>query len=262
MSLKVENLIVLLTDFSEPDGFAGVMKGVILSIHPGAQIIDLAHGLPPQDIRGGAFLLASHAPYFPRGTIFIGVVDPGVGSNRRGILIQTNRFFFIGPDNGLFSWALRNEKVKRIVEITNPKWMLETKRSTFDGRDVFAPAAAHLAKGVALSRFGPDLNHLVELPWPEPQKRKNAWKGEVIHVDRFGNLISNLHRDLLKPGGRKKVLLGRKVIGPIRRSYSAVKAGESVALFSSAGFLEIALSGANAAKILGEKTGSKITLFF
>ncbi len=159
-------IITLTTDFGFRDTFAGVMKGVILSIAPAAQIVDLCHGIPPQDILAGALALEESAAFFPRGTIHVAVVDPGVGSDREAIAVETERAFYIGPDNGLFDLVVKKERLKRAVKLQNPRYRLPAVSATFHGRDIFAPAAAHLANGVALDEFGAPIAPLTELAIP------------------------------------------------------------------------------------------------
>src|ERR1051325_7049881 len=163
-------LITLTTDFGYDDPFVGIMKGVILSIDAGARIVDLTHGVEPQDIRGAALALNFACPFFPPGTIHVAVVDPGVGSGRRPILIECDDAFFIGPDNGVLSLAAERKKVTRVVELANQRYYLQPISSTFHGRDIFAPAAAHLASGVAIGDFGPALERWTRLEWPEIAK--------------------------------------------------------------------------------------------
>jgi hypothetical protein len=166
-------LITLTTDFGTRDWFVGTMKGVVLGIHPPATVVDLTHEIPPGDIRAGAFALMTACRFFPKGTVHVAVVDPGVGSRRRAIAVQTANSCFVGPDNGVLSWALMREKIKTIRLLENREFFLEPVSHTFHGRDIFAPVAAHLSRGVAVSRLGRELKDFVRLPWPcatEPTK--------------------------------------------------------------------------------------------
>jgi S-adenosyl-L-methionine hydrolase (adenosine-forming) len=162
--------ITLTTDFGARDWFAGTMKGVVLGINPRAVIVDLTHEIPPGDIRAGAFALMAACRYFPKGTVHVAVVDPGVGSRRRALAVRTANYLFVGPDNGVLSWALAGEKIKTVRQLENPKYFLETISRTFHGRDIFAPVAAHLSRGLPLERLGRELKDFVHLPWPKPTK--------------------------------------------------------------------------------------------
>ena len=252
-------IITLLTDFGSQDYFVGAVKGTILSIDPDACIVDITHEIPPQDIQAAAFnLLASHKD-FPAGTIHIGVVDPGVGSARRGIIVECAGQFFVGPDNGLFSWICEREETFRAIHLTNDKFFRHPVSRTFHGRDVFAPVAAALSSGVALEEFGPAIDELVQLESLEPRTvNSGVIEAAIIHVDRFGNCVTNLTSDHLSAGA-KLVIKGRE----ISSSREFFAAGEAVQnhLFSfvgSAGFVEIAAQNFSAAKILEARRGDPV----
>src|SRR5437867_549095 len=186
------SIITLTTDFGVADWFVGTMKGVILGIQPRAVLVDITHEIPPGDIRAGAFALAASQRYFPRGTVHLAVVDPGVGSRRRILAVQTQDFVFVGPDNGVLSCALVSEKVKAVHHITNSRFFLNPVSRTFHGRDVFAPVAAYLSAGVAIQKLGPPVRDFLRLDWPGPRIGQDKADGEVIYIDRFGNAMKNI----------------------------------------------------------------------
>jgi len=251
--------ITLTTDFGLADWFVGTMKGVILRVAPNAAIVDLTHGIAPGDIRAGAFALAAAYRYFPAGTIHVAVVDPGVGSERTGVVIETENQFFVGPDNGVFSFALRGERLRSIHRLKNPKFQLTEVSRTFHGRDVFAPAAAHLSRGVPAGQFGPRVHDLVQLAWPEPVGTRSGLRGEVVHLDHFGNAITNLPASRVLASGAIKVTVAGKSV-PLRECYADVPRGKPVAVIGSSGLLEIAINGGNAAKALKLKPGARVLL--
>ncbi len=199
-------IITLLTDFGLEDGYAAAMKGVILGIRPDARIVDISHLVPPRDVRAGAFVLASTCGFFPAGTVHVAVVDPGVGTARAAVAIRTPRYFFVGPDNGLFSLALQRETTWESRTLENPAYRLPEVSSTFHGRDIFAPAAAHLAQGAPFEEFGPPCTLSVP-DWTAVVRSGESCTGEIIHVDHFGNAVTNLTRECLDEwGGYGRVL--------------------------------------------------------
>jgi S-adenosylmethionine hydrolase len=259
-------IITLLTDFGLQDYFVGAMKAVILSIHSDASIIDITHEIPPQDIRAAAFNLLAVYKDFPAGTIHVAVVDPGVGSARRGIIIECADQFFVGPDNGLFSWICDREEKFRVIHLTNQKLFRHPVSETFHGRDIFAPVAAALSSGVALTEFGPVIDNLIQLESLEPDRRDGGvTEATIIHIDRFGNCVTNLTREHLAEdqiaGGAKLFLKGREV-SAMRAFYAdgGGDHGELCCIFGSAGFLEIAARDSSAAKILGAERGDPVLL--
>jgi S-adenosylmethionine hydrolase len=256
------HFITLTTDFGTADWFVGTMKGVVLGTNPRARIVDLTHGVPAGDIRAGAFALAAGCKYLPKGTVHVAVVDPGVGSVRDAIAIETERYFFVGPDNGVLSWALRNEKIRTVRVLKNEKYFLPRVSKTFHGRDIFAPVAAHLSRGVAIEKLGPSKNEFVRLDWPEPRVKKRGIEGEVVYIDRFGNAITNLDCGCLKQfsEGKPEMLVRRKRLCAIESCYAAVRAGKAVAVIGSSGFLEIAVNGGSAAKNLGLIPGTRVSM--
>lgn len=192
------NLIALLTDFGLKDAYVGVMKGVIARINPEATVIDITHEIRPQDVLGAALVLASAYPYFPKWSVFCSVVDPGVGGKRRIIALQTKNHRFIAPDNGLLAFVCKREEVLKSVSVEEKRYFLEEVSSTFHGRDIFAPVAAYLAKGLELEKFGPEAQRMTKLPWPEPQAQADTLIGKIVYIDHFGNAISNVDSKLLK----------------------------------------------------------------
>lgn len=255
-------IISLTTDFGLEDWFVGTMKGVILDINPGARLIDITHTIPPGNIRAGAFALAASYRFFPKGSVHLAVVDPGVGSQRRALAVQTDNYFFVAPDNGLLSWALRQEKVRAIHALQNPSYFRRSVSATFHGRDIFAPVAAHLSRGLGIGQLGPSLNRLERIPWPEPRRGSQAIEGEVVYVDRFGNAITNIPGQYLPDLVKRKVsvcLGGRRLCG-LGPYYQASPPGTPIAVFGSSGFLEIAINGANAAQQFGIQPGQPVGL--
>jgi S-adenosylmethionine hydrolase len=274
--------IALLTDFGTSDWFVGTMKGVIASINPKAQVIDLCHDIPPGDIKAGAFALLAAYRYFPRGTIFVAVIDPGVGGPRDAMLAEAHGYSFLGPDNGVLAYALaggppgtggaRNAALKpfiadgpayRLRAIENPEYRLPNASSTFHGRDVFAPAAAHLSLGRTSGSFGRKKDTFVELPFPVPYMAKGSVAGEIVHIDRFGNAITNLTpRDLealpekARKGARAVQAKGKSF--PLAAFFAEAGNGKPVAVPGSSGFLELAIDNGNAARKFGLKRGDAV----
>jgi len=261
----VTGLITLTTDFGLADPYVAEMKGVILSISPNTSIVDISHDIEKFNVRMAAYTLAIAARYFSKDTVHLAVVDPGVGTKRNAILIQTRRAFYVGPDNGVLALAARSQRIEHIFKITNPKFMLPNVSNTFHGRDIFAPAAAHLSKGVQPSEFGPEIKRISETPFARIVRENNMILGEVLHTDRFGNLITSFPQELLQ-GTRLKNkisfrLKSRRLTLSLYKTYAEAKKNEPFALFGSHGFLEIAINQGNAAANLRVKTGDKITLF-
>lgn len=254
-------IITLLTDFGTEDGYVAAMKGVILSINPDAAIIDISHQIPPQDITAGAFVLSQAAPFFPKDTVHIAVVDPGVGGKRKPILIETERYFFVGPDNGIFSIVLQNERIRRKIHLTNKDYFLGYISSTFHGRDIFSPVAAYLSIGIDPALFGKKIKTIAKLNLNRPLARNGKITGQIIHVDRFGNLITNIEEGLLKKilkNKNFKIIVGDNVIKKLVLSYSYAKEDEPVSLIGNSGLLEIAIRDKNASMELEIKRGDNI----
>ena len=255
-------VITLTTDFGYQDSFVGIMKGVIASINPRAQIIDLTHGIPSQDILAGALTLRHSIQYFPRGSIHVAVVDPGVGGKRRPILIESTGNYFIGPDNGVLSLTLFSKNGHYITHLSNPAYHLQPTSMTFHGRDIFAPVAAHLSLGVPATAFGETLDGMVKIELPAVVRRGHRLQGEIIYIDSFGNLFTNIQRHDLTgiAEDRLEIILGSiRVIG-LAATYSTVAEGDFAAVFNSWDLLEIALNRDNAQKKTGAKIGDKVEI--
>ncbi|MGR3179157.1 MAG: SAM hydrolase/SAM-dependent halogenase family protein [Candidatus Anammoxibacter sp.] len=278
--LQSPPIVTLLTDFGLQDEYVGVMKGVILrSLGMGSstQIIDLCHGIEPQDILGAAYVLFSAYKYFPSGTVNVVVVDPGVGSDRKVICLKTKQYIFLAPDNGVLSFVVAHDTPEIIIEVTNRKYFLPEISNTFHGRDIFAPVAAHLVNGVKPDELGEEIFKIREIDIPVPVlSSNNVLTAEVIYTDHFGNIITNVDGRSLekiksirknKDGGeidltnnRLSVVIANRTIEGISKSYSGVKAGELVALFGSTGYLEIAVNKGNAKKLLNVNRGDKVAI--
>jgi len=281
-------IITLTTDFGTADGYVGTMKGVVLDIVPGARLVDISHEIAPQDVRQTAYVLYTAAPFFPRHTVHLVVVDPGVGSARRPIALRTPMGTFVGPDNGVFSYVMACEPVEALVELADLRYRLPRVSHTFHGRDVFAPAAAHLAAGVPITALGPPVRDPVTFPPPRLEIAPGGITGEVLHTDHFGNVITSIgelvwRRDelLLEPAFRKAggrgqeaggvgpvwfrpaeatvVVSGQEIAG-VYHTYAEVGPGEVLALVGSEGHLEIAVREGSAARRLGLRPGDPIVL--
>jgi len=257
-------IITLTTDFGLRDPYVAEMKAVILGICSGAVIVDITHEIEKFNIRMGAYVLASAAPYFPKGTIHVAVVDPGVGTQRRSLLLQTQQGFFIGPDNGVLILAAEKQGITSIHEIKNPKLRLPHVSNTFHGRDVFAPAAAHLANGVSPADFGPEIHEIVKPEFAKVAFSKGALTGEVLHVDGFGNIITNISEEELAhfriEDSINVEVANCKTKLKLDRTYAETKPKQALALIGSQGYVEIAVNKGNAAEKFQAKPGDKITI--
>ena len=261
-------IITLLTDFGEEDWFVGSMKGVIASICPAARTVDITHLIPHGDIRRGAFALRCSYSYFPRGTVHMAVVDPGVGSTRDILVVRGGGYIFIAPDNGLLSYILADLEDKTIHHATRKEFFLDKMSNTFHGRDIFAPLAAHLAGGLSSEQVGPVCGDPVILPQPicRPDGN-NRWEVEIITTDRFGNCITSLplekmgdHLSETRPT-RIGIIVGKEHISlPLVKSYNAVEEWSPLAIRGSCDYLELAVNGGDAARQLSLQTGDKIKL--
>jgi S-adenosylmethionine hydrolase len=258
--------IVLLTDYGLQDTYVGVLKGVIARIAPGVPVIDLLHAVRPQHVRQGAYALWVAEPYFPDGAIFVAIVDPGVGTERRAVAVELNRKYFLAPDNGLLSFLLERYEVARAVVLENPAYRLEPVSSTFHGRDIFAPAAAYLAQGVRLEQLGMPLepSRLVRLPPPRREFHDGVWIGEILHIDRFGNLITSLAAAELHIGQtpqerfRWRIAVREHTMVGIYSTFAEVAEGELLAYVGSDGLLEIGCRNGSAALRLQVNLGEVV----
>lgn len=260
-------VISLLTDFGLMDPFVAEMKAVILSLCPDAEIIDITHLVDKFDVRMGAFLLAGATPYFPRGTVHVAVVDPGVGSERRAIVIETKKSFFVGPDNGLMIPATTVDGILHVYDLTNRSLMRTEISSTFHGRDVFAPAAAHLARGTPPRECGREIADYVKPQYAQSTLEGTTATCEVFHVDSFGNIITNLTQASmsklsLKPGEKIALAVGgRRMSARLVQTYSELGQGEIGILIGSHGFLEVACRELSAAKRIHARRGSVVRVY-
>ena len=264
IEFMVNSIITLTTDFGLRDPYVAEMKAVILGINPHVTIIDITHEVEKFNIRMGGYVLASAAPYFPKGTVHVVVVDPGVGSKRKAIIVEGERSFFVGPDNGVLILAAEREGIKNIYCIENRRFMLPKVSETFHGRDIFAPVAAYLTKGVQPIEFGSKIYKVVKPRFAKVIKRGNSLVGEVIHIDDFGNIVTNFSGKDVKQF-RIGEFLQFKVKGSTLKlkfckAYADVKKNEPLAIIGSHDFLEISVNQGNAAQHFGIEIGEKITL--
>lgn len=252
-------VVALLTDFGTRDHYAGTLKGVVLSVCPEASLVDISHDVPAHDVRAGAHELAACYRYFPHGTIFLAVVDPGVGSTRRGIAADTGDFKFVAPDNGVLTAVFAESAPKKVVELTERKYARPTVSRTFEGRDRFAPAAGHLAKGIALVWLGKAVTNYVMLDLPRASIQDGRLSGEIVRVDRFGNLITNIDRRAFEQfAGASPIVIdiGGREVPKVVATYAEAREGELCALFGSTDHLEIAVNAGDAAAALGLGRGA------
>jgi S-adenosyl-L-methionine hydrolase (adenosine-forming) len=266
--VKRPPVITLLTDFGTADYFVAAVKGVILTINPQVFLVDVTHEVPPQDIEAGAFTLLNCYRDFPDGTIHVAVVDPGVGSARRGIVVQAGSHYFVGPDNGLFSYICDREASHRAFHLTANEYFRSEPSSSFHGRDIFAPVAAALSRGVKPEQFGPGIKDEVRLAPLAPVKDQDgSLRGRIIHIDHFGNCITNFTRSDVPDSNQIKLLVKRNVIRQLRRFFAdepkaqtskAGAADELFAIWGSAGFLELSINGGSAATLLRAKRGDPV----
>jgi S-adenosylmethionine hydrolase len=263
--LKATGFTTLTTDFGLADGFVGTMKGVIYTVNPQAVIIDISHEIESQDLLTAAFLFAASYRYFPDGTVHVVVVDPGVGSRRRAVAVETEKYYFVAPDNGVLTLALKQEKIIKSIELTNPEYFLDEVSDTFHGRDIFAPAAAYLSLGVEIEKLGHEAGELKEIRFPEPEANQGVIKGHVIHIDKFGNLITDIYHELFNSvilNSRFSIKVGGVELERISRSYADVAEGEPLAIFDSFGNLEIAVSCGSAEEELKARKGDAIEIVY
>jgi len=256
--VKRSGIVTLLTDFGLKDPYVAMMKGVILSIHPGARIVDVTHHIPPGDIRHAAHTVKETYPYFPEGTVHVAVVDPGVGTERRAIGLCARSHFFVGPDNGIFWPIIETIPDATIVHLSKPCYFLPEVSRTFHGRDIFAPVAAHLSRGADLLDMGPVIHDPIPLMLPIPRQEGEFLHGEIVRVDRFGNLITNIRCEdvgAFARNHRVAISIGDLRMEGIRQTYGQAPRGEPLALFDSSGHLEIAVNSGRAADLadLGSK---------
>ncbi len=256
-------VVALLTDFGTRDHYAGTLKAVLLSVCPDATLVDIGHDVAPHDVLGGALELAACYRYFPSGTVFLVVIDPGVGSSRRGLAAEAGDYRFVAPDNGVLTAVFRDTPPRRVVELSERKFARATVSRTFEGRDRFAPAAGWLAKGTGLASFGRPVTDYQVLAIPEPALTADRVDGEVLRVDRFGNLVSNIDRrtfDQVVHGRPLSVTVGSHEVERMVTTYADAPGGTVCALFGSSDHLEVAVNGGSAADRLGASRGTAMTV--
>ncbi len=257
--MKPNGIITLLTDFGATDGFVGAMKGVILSINPDAKLVDLSHQISPQDIEAGAFILNTCYHFFPPGTIHVAVVDPGVGSERRILAVAAHRYFFIAPDNQVLKYILNSDETLTVVEVLNKQFFLKRVSRTFHGRDVFAPVAAHLSLGLPIRNLGNVILDYDRGAVDRAIVTEQKIVGKIIHIDKFGNLITNISEDQLqKP--ILSIIVGSTRLNRLSKSYAEAAIGQPLAIIGSSGFLEIAVRNDNAQQQLSVNRGDMVEL--
>lgn len=255
-------IITLMTDFGDMDPYVGILKGVIYNIFPYVKIVDISHNIPPQNIWQANWTIEASYHFFPKGTIHACVVDPTVGSKRKSILIESKNYYFIGPDNGIFTSILEKEELINIIELTEERYWLQDVSQTFHGRDIFAPVAAYLAKGISVKEFGNQLQEdgLTKLPSNNFVKSEKSCIGYVKHIDRFGNIFTNIPQAHLpqKIQGRIKSADFNGLVS----SYSEAEPNKLCAIKSSNGYVEIFIKEGNAAKSTTSKVGDKVEIRF
>lgn len=258
----MSRLVTLTTDFGLLDHYVAVMKAVILGETPAARLVDISHDIPPQDVMAGAWVLRNAYPHFPTGTVHLVVVDPGVGTDRKPIIVELDDQLFVGPDNGVFS-LLTARDTFRAWEISDPEIRHAGNSSTFHGRDLFAPVAARLAAGISPERLGHRIEELVTYRWARPIADPAGIQGWIVHIDRFGNLISNIPSEMIQETVSNhplKIYVGNTIMEEISTTYASVEEGDPLACIGSSGMLEIAVNKGNAAEMLGVVKGAQISL--
>ena len=256
-------VIAILSDFGSRDHYVGTMKGVMLGICPDVTFVDITHDIAPHDVLDGAIELAAAYRFFPAGTIFLAVVDPGVGSTRRGIAAEAGDYRFVCPDNGLLSAVVRETPAKKVVELTERRYARPTVSRTFEGRDRFAPAAAWIAKGIQLAALGRNVPEIRRLEIPEAVVSDQELRGAVLRIDRFGNLVTNVDRKTFEKfarDGRVQVAAGGATVARIVATYADIQSGEVAGLFGSTDHLELAANAGSAADTMGLTRGAIVQI--
>ncbi len=254
----MKGTIALLTDFGTADGFVGAVKGVIKSINSDADIIDISHDITPFDILEASIVLNATYRYFPEKTVFVSVVDPGVGTERKAIVVETESYYFVSPDNGLLTLPLKKEKILNIVEISNSEYTLPRETETFHGRDVFAPIAAYISKGIPVRSFGKPLKSIKQINIPEVKKEGNIFVGEIIKFDRFGNGITNIEKI---PENIKSVFVEKYPVSKICKNFQEGKKGELNLIKGSFGFYEVFTPEESAKDLFHLKKGDRVFIY-
>ena len=256
-------IITLTTDFGLQDHYVSAMKAVIVGINPNARVIDISHDIPPQDIMAGAWVVRNAALLFPPETVHVVVVDPGVGTERKPVALRIENHFFVGPDNGIFSLIGEDFNYKAVT-LANECFWREIRSNTFHGRDIFAPVAAHLSRGIGFDELGPTLDKVITYRWAVPISDRDGIQGWIVHIDRFGNLISNIPAGLIRETIDKsnfRIYVGNTILHRIDTSFGSVHDGEPVAYIGSSNKLEIAINKGNAKEMLGVEKGAQISIF-
>lgn len=258
----MSSVITLTTDFGVQDHYVGVMKAILLSIAPDARLIDISHEIPPQDIMAGAWVVRNSAMLFPPQSVHLVVVDPGVGTDRKPVAMRIKDQYFVGPDNGIFS-LIADQYDHEAYELTVPRYWQPEPSKTFHGRDIFSPVAAHLASGVPLEKMGEPLDKLATYRWAVPISDKDGIQGWIVHIDRFGNLISNIPEKMIRGAeehSRLKIYVGNTILNRLVDTFGDVPDGEPAAYIGSSGVLEIAINKGDAREMLGVEKGAQISI--
>ena len=256
--MKPSGIVALLTDYGLQDAYVGILKGALLSANPAARLVDLTHEISPQDIREAGRVLEAAAPYFPDGTVFVAVVDPGVGTDRDILAVETDRQFFLAPDNGLLGFLSRGATLRCTVRVRESRYFRDPVSRTFHGRDIFAPVAARIAGGLDLARLGPRAPHPPRILDDSPRVDGSRVRGRVASVDRFGNLITDIPSTLLRTTKNIRIRAGRCVLRSLSRTYADVRKGALAALVGSTGHLEISVNQGNASRVTRVRKGAPV----
>jgi len=259
--MKPSGIITLLTDFGQQDGFVGTMKGVILSTNPKATIVDISHEIPAQDVEAGAFILNNSYRYFPRGTIHVVVIDPGVGADRKILAAQSEDYFFIAPDNQVLKYIFHLSETLTVVAVLNKQFFLNKISRTFHGRDIFAPVAAHLSTNVGIEQLGQTTQKYDRGIIDQPRISKSTISGKIIYSDKFGNLISNIPAEMIDHP-ISFIQIGSTILNRLSNAYTEVDVNQPLAIIGSSGYLEIAVRNGNAKQQLLMDRGEIVTIAF
>lgn len=258
----MKSTIAILTDFGYSDAYVGAMKGVISSINPDANIIDLTHGITRHGVREAAFVLKTAFEYFPPGTIFLAVIDPGVGGSREALAAKAGEYYFVAPNNGLISYVLAERKLEKAVDVSESEYALPNASRTFHGRDIFAPAAARLSLGADIDDLGSEISSekIVRLTPPKLEIERSQITGEAIYIDTFGNIITSIPQTTISESEKVEINVKDRIISGVSKTFSDASEGELLAYIGSVGYLEIAVRNGNAARLLDVAAREGITV--
>lgn len=259
-----EPILTITTDFGNRDQYVSAMKAVILTIAPNVRIIDISHEIPAQDVMAAAWILKNSAFLYPENTIHLVVVDPGVGTSRKPVAVKIKNQIFVGPDNGLLS-LVADQNEYEAYELNKSEYWFSTSSNTFHGRDIFAPVAAHLCKGIPINEIGNSIKKLVTYRWALPIVDDEGIQGWVVHIDHYGNLITNISKELFEKSSIKdtvKIFIGNTIIHDISETFGSVPEGEATAVFGSTGMMEIIVNKGNAERMLGVQKGAPVSVMF